>query len=294
MKQEKLPFCNTANRFLWARCLLASILLFSASAWADGNLRPLRIALPMKATFTQFSLIADWQQYLQNKLHRPVEFVNNRKFPDSIVQLHVGKLDFAWVTDYPNASIGYPVRLLAVPLYKGRPFFTSYLVVPVGDTQTTTLLQLKGKVLVFADPTSNSHIEHRYTLMKAGEDPRRFFRKVFFTQVHRESVEAVILGLANAAEVDNFAWDAMVRDHPELTLQTHIVAMSQEFGAPPLVANHFVSKEEFADMQKVLVGMAQDPEGLKLLKRMNLDGFISGEEKNYESLVQMKKALGEE
>jgi len=70
--------------------------------------------------------------------------------------------------------------------------------------------------------------------------------------------------------------------------------MSQEFGAPPLVANHFVSKEEFADMQKVLVGMAQDPEGLKLLKRMNLDGFISGEEKNYESLVQMKKALGEE
>jgi len=63
MKQEKLPFCNTANRFLWARCLLASILLFSASAWADGNLRPLRIALPMKATFTQFSLITDWQQY---------------------------------------------------------------------------------------------------------------------------------------------------------------------------------------------------------------------------------------
>lgn len=293
MKKEKLHFCNVTNGLFWVLQLLVSILLFS-SAWAESNTRPLRIGLPQSIFHMQFALIADWQQYLQNKLHRPVEFVNSRKFADSIVQLHMGKLDFAWVTDYPNATIGYQARLLAVPLYKGKPFFTSYLIVPASDTQTTTLLQLKGTVLAFADPTSNSHIEHRYALFKAGENPRRFFRKVFFTHAHRESIESVLLGLANAAEVDNFVWDAMVKGHSELTRQTRIVARSHEFGAPPMVANHFVSKEEFAAMQSALISMAQDPEGLKLLKRMNLDGFSPGEERLYEHLVQMKKELGEE
>jgi phosphonate transport system substrate-binding protein len=293
MKQETLPFYNT-HRFLWALWLVTSIFLFPASAWAQSNARPLRIGLQQSIFQMQFGLIADWQQYLQNKLHRPVEFVNSRRYADSVVQLHMGKLDFAWVTDYPNIAIGQQVRLLAVPLYKGKPFFTSYLIVPASDTQTTGLLQLKGTVLVFADPTSNSHIEQRYALFKAGEDPKRFFHKVFFTHAHRESIESVILGLANAAEVDNFVWDAMAKGHPELAQQTRIVARSQEFGAPPLVANHFVSKEEFADMQSALTGMAQDPEGLKLLKRMNLDGFIPGEATLYERLIQMKKELGEE
>ncbi len=290
-----LPFCNTATRFLWGLWLIAGFLLFSASAWAENNAQPLlRIALPENLFHGRFELIADWQRYLQNKLHRPVEFVNNTKFAHSLLQLHTGKLDFAWVTDYPNTMIGYQVRLVAVPLYKGKPFLTSYLIVPASDTKTTSLLQLKGAVLAFADPTSNSHVEHRYLLLKAGENPRQFFRKVFFTRSHRDSIEAVALGLANAAEVDNFAWDAMAKDHPELTLQMRIVARSHEFGAPPIVANDFVSKEEFAAMQNVLIGMAQDPEGLKLLKQINLDGFIPGEAKFYESMVQMKKALGED
>lgn len=294
MTQLKLPFRNIAGRFPWALWLSASIFLFSANAWADRNARPLRIGLPQSIFQMQYVLVADWQQYLQGKLHRSVEFVNSRKFADSMVQLHMEKLDFAWVTDYPNTALKQQLRLLAVPLFKGRPFFSSYLIVPASDTQTTSLKQLKGTVLVFADPHSNSHIEHRYALLKAGEDPGRYFRKVFFTLSHRESIDAVILGLANAAEVDNFVWDSLAKGHPELALQTRIVAQSQEFGAPPLVANHFVSKEEFAEMQSVLIGMAHDPEGMKLLKRMNLDGFIPGEAKVYESLVQMKKALGEE
>ncbi|MFI4939424.1 MAG: PhnD/SsuA/transferrin family substrate-binding protein [Burkholderiales bacterium] len=268
--------------------------MFSVNASPENNVRPLRIGLPQSLFRAQYDLIADWQQYLQNKLRRPVEFVNSRKFADSMVQLHTEKLDFAWVTDYPNTALGDQVRLLAVPLYNGRPFFTSYMIVSTGDTQTASLMQLKGTVLAFADPTSNSHVDHRYALLKAGEDPRRFFRKVFFTPSHRESIEAVILGLANAAEVDNFAWDAMVKGHPDLAQQTRIVARSQEFGAPPIVANHFVTKEEFADMQGALTGMAHDPEGVKLLRRMNLNGFIPADPKLYERLVGMKKELGEE
>ena len=294
MEREKINLCTASGclrRIFW---LFISILILSASARAEGNERPVRIGLPLSIFHKQFALVADWQQYLQIKLNRPVEFINGGKFTDSIVQLHMEKLDFAWVTDYPNDLIGFQARLLAVPLYKGRPYISSYLIVPASDTQTTSFLQLKGTVLALADPTSNSHIERSYGLLVAGEDPRQFFHKVFFTHSHLESIDSVILGLANAAEVDNYIWDGLAKVHPELTAQTRIVTQSQEFGAPPLVANHFVSKKEFALMQGVLIGMAQDPEGLKLLKRMNFDGFIPADAKLYERLVQIKKLLVEE
>jgi len=294
MKQYMLLFRNIPKPLAWAACLVAGLFLLASGARAEGNGRPFRFGLPQSIFHMQHLLVADWQQYLQNKLKRPVEFVSSRKFSDSIVQLHAARLDFAWVTDYPNIANGFPVRLMVAPLYKGKPFFTSYLIVPAGDTQTTTLMQMRGKAMVFADPTSNSHIEHRYLLAKAGEDPRRFFRKVFFTHAHRESVDALIVGLADVAEVDNFVFDAMVTNRPELTLQTRIVARSQEFAAPPIVANYFVSKEEVADMQGVLIGMAGDPEGAKLLKRLNLDGFVPAQERLYEALLKTRKALGEE
>ena len=294
LNQGKIIICTTSSCLLRILWLFISIFIFSAGARAESYERPVRIGLPQSIFYKQFALVADWQQYLQNKLHRPVEFINGGKFMDSIVQLHMEKLDFAWVTDYPIDMIGFQARLLAVPLYKGRPFVTSYLIVPVSDSQTTSFLQLKGSVLVLADPTSNSHLERRYALLVAGEDPRQFFHKVFYTHSHLESIDSVILGLASAAEVDNYIWDGVARINPELTSQTRIVTQSQEFGAPPLVANHFVSKKDFALMQSVLIGMAQDPEGLKLLKRMNFDGFIPGNAKLYERLVQIKKLLDEE
>jgi len=116
---------------------------------------------------------------------------------------------------------------------------------------------------------------------------------VFYTHSHRESVDAVIRGIANAAEVDSYVWDTMLRDHPEWGLRTRIVARSHEFGAPPVVANQqSVTKEEFVEMQSVLIDMARNPEGMRLLKRMNFDSFVPGDTNLYEGLVQMRRELG--
>jgi phosphonate transport system substrate-binding protein len=39
--------------------------------------------------------------------------------------------------------------------------------------------------------------------------------------------------------------------------------------------------------------MHQDPEGLALLKRLNLDGFIKGESRLYDGVAEMMRAFGE-
>lgn len=288
----KLPFRNVVCQL--GRLLCAGMLLVLPPAWAaPGNL-PIRIGLPDSLFHLQYVLISDWRQYLESRLKRPVEFVIHRKLSDTTVQLYVEKLDFAWVTDYPDVHLKSQVRLLAVPLYKGQPYFSSYLIVPTYNGKTTSLLQLKGAVFAFADPSQNgSYLEVRYELLTAGEDPARFFSKIFFTRSHREVIKAVALGLAHAGEVDSMIWDSLAQARPDLTGHTRIVAKSHEYGAPPLVANHFVSREDYNEMQRVLVGMAADPKGIELLKRLSLDGFIPGDEKIYERMVKMRRALGE-
>lgn len=292
----KLPFRNPACRLRLLLWLCAGMLLVLAPAWASSPSYPLiRIGLPNSLLHQQYVLIAEWRQYLENKLKRPVEFVIPRKFSNTTVHLYAEKLDFAWVTDYPDVQLKSRVRLLAVPLHKGKPYFTSYLIVPAYNDKTTSLLQLKGAVFAFTDPSQNgSYLEVRYELLKAGENPDQFFSTVFFTGSHREVIKAVALGLAHAGEVDSMVWDSLAKARPDLTGQTRIVAKSHEYGAPPLVANHFVSKEDYNDMQRVLVGMAADPKGIELLKRLNLDGFIPGDEKIYERMVKMRQALREE
>lgn len=291
----KLPFCTLAGHLRRWVLLAAGLLFVLAPAWATHSKLPIRIGFPVSLFHEQYLLISDWRQYLENKLKRPVQLVVYRQFSTIAVQLKAENLDFAWVTDYPDVQSNSKVRLLAVPLRKGRPYFTSYLIVPASNHKTTSLLQLKGAVFVFTDPSQNgSYMEVQHELLTAGENPAQFFSKVFFTQSHHEVIKAVTVGLAHAGAVDSNVWDSLALTHPELTAQTRIVAQSHEYGAPPLVANHFIGQADFNEMQSVLLGMAADAKGIELLKRLGLDGFIPGDQKIYERTVKIRQLLGEE
>ena len=291
----KLHFGNVRHQLRQLLWLAVGLLLVLGPVYAAPGNTPIRIGLPYSLFNKQYTLVAEWRQYLASKLNRPVEVVFNKRFSNTTVQFYVEKLDFAWVTDYPDVHLKNEIRLLVVPLAKGRPYFTSYLIVPAYNDKTTSLLQLKGAVFAFADPSQNgSYLEVRQQLLNAGQDPARFFGKIIFTGSHREVIKAVALGLAHAGEVDSVVWDALAEARPDLALQTRIVAKSHEYGAPPIVASHFVSQEDFKTMRQVLVNMATDAAGIELLKRMGLDGFVPGDEEIYERSIKMRQLLNGE
>jgi phosphonate transport system substrate-binding protein len=260
-------------------CLCAGLFLLATSSFAssDRDVRVLRIGLPHVIVDRQYRLMDDWQEYLQTKLQRQIEFVIRKNDSDTMDQLRLERLDFAWVADYPDADLPRELRLVAVPLYKGRPYFRSYLIVSASEPLIISLLQLKGMVFAHANTHSNvGYLDLRRELAKEGGDPDSLFRKTFFAWSHLGVVEAVAQGLADVGVVDSFVWDSLDKTRPDLTDQTRIVAQSKEFGSPPFVATRLVRKDDYAAMQRTLVGMAHDPEGQKLLKRFNLDGFVPG------------------
>lgn len=278
---------------LFICALWAAALLQAASAWAA---QPLQIGLTPIMPYDDLRLDEDLRKYLENKLARPVELVRRDSYRPAIDMLAHDQLDVGWVSVYPYVYLqhNFNLRLLATPVYRGQPFFRTYLIVPADDASTTGLLQLHGKIFAYADPYSFSgYLYPRYVLHEAGKDPANFFGKTFFTKGHKRVVRAVAAGLADGGYVDGYIWDSLAQAEPALTARTRVVEKSGPHGFPPLVAAKKLSDRDFADLRSVLLGMSSDPVGAKLLKRLGLDGFVAGDPKWYADAARMMHVMGD-
>ena len=257
--------------------------------------RPIRVGLTPAFLHDQHSVLNDWRSYMMVKLMQVVEFVQRDSYRETMDLLRVEKLDFAWICDYPYVHLRKQVRLLAVPLYQGRPYYRAYLIVPARQAAASGLLELRGKIFAYADPYSNTgYLAPRYALLQAGEDPGKFFKRTFFTYSHRKVIEAVADGLADGGFVDSFVWDTLAKIKPDITQRTRIVSRTQEYGFPPFVAHQSVNKESFLAMRTLLVGMSEDARGRELLTKLNIDGFTAGETRLYDSVAEMMRVFGED
>jgi phosphonate transport system substrate-binding protein len=260
-----------------------------------GATRPLvRMGFTPAFVHDQHALLADWRAYMERRLGFALEFKQRDSYRETMDLLRLRQIDFAWVCDYPYLHLRDLVRLLAVPLYKGRPYYRSFVIVAAGNKAVTGLKDLKNSVFAYADPLSNTgYLSPRYALRRMGEDPQHFFRKTFFTWSHKKVVEAVARGMAQGGAVDSYIWETLDRIDPALTRRTRIVERSPEYGFPPFVAHRDVAPALFEQMQNFMLTMHQDPEGAAILGRLYLDGFTRGEPGMYDGVAEMMRAFGE-
>lgn len=236
-------------------------------------------------------ILSAWSEYLQDKLRRRIRFLQRGSYRE-IAELLVREIEFAWLGGVSYVRMQRHVKLVAVPLFKGKPRQRCYLIVPDTDTRTQSLLDLRGKIFAYADPDSNSgYLYTQYALIQSKERPADFFAKTFFTWGHRKAIEAVAAGLANGATVDGYLWETMQRIHPEVTSRTRVVSRSFEFGFPPVVAHADVPDAEVRAMRQALIEMPNDPAGRQVLQRLNLDGFIAGEPALFDGIAEIVRVV---
>jgi phosphonate transport system substrate-binding protein len=277
------------SRF-WLILGLVLLMGFAPGVQAES---PLRIGTTAVFLDDQVDFLSAWQEYLEQRLGRQVIFVRRGNYGEINDLLQRDQLEFAWTCGYPYVRYKSRLRLLAVPLFNGKPLYQSYLIVPETDTHTRDYGDLKGTMFAYSDPNSNSGwLVPQYEMYKRSIDSAVFFRKFFFTWAHRKVVEAVAAGLADAGAVDGYVWETLALQHPDLTSKTRVVYKSAWYGFPPLVARRSMSATDFERMQQVLLNMDQDAQGRALLKRLNLDGFVAGNDEIFADIASNMRQLG--
>lgn len=282
-------FSSAAGLLSALPAMLALLFLPPTPLAAESvSARPIRFGTTAVILEDQVAILRSWKGYLEQRIGRPVRFIHRGSYQEINELLSKDQLDFAWVCGYPYVRNRSFMRLLAIPLYQGRPLYQSYLIVPNSDTTTRSFRDLKGKIFAYSDPNSNSgFLVPQYELVRLGENPAVFFQKSFFTWAHSKVVTAVAAGLAQGGAVDGYVWETLQRAHPELTAQTRVVRKSALYGFPPLVARASMRQKDFRTMQDVLLGMSRDAQGSQLLARLNLDGFAPDDPQVFDGIAEI-------
>lgn len=231
-------------------------------------------------------LLTRLKAYLSRKTGRDVQLVQRRTYEEITALLLSGQLDGAWICGYPFAQFRHQLSLIAVPVWRGKPLYQSYLIAPRGRS-VTGIDDLKGDIHAFSDPNSNSgYLVTASLLAERKLRPDQFFRQVIFTYGHRNVVRAVASGLAQSGSVDGYVWEVMSSIEPELTAKTEIVAVSELLGFPPIACLRNQRLSEGVELlHKSLVEMAQDEEGKQILNMLRLDGFADEPETLFDSIA---------
>lgn len=261
---------------------------------ADAAAEPVRIGLTPVFLDDQVGFLGQWRDYLAHAMGRPVDFVQRGSYREVVDLLRQDRLHFAWLCGYPYVREQRWLRLLAVPVYQGKPLYRSYLIVPASDAATATIADLRDRVFAFSDPDSNSgYLYPYYRLSRANTSPARFFRRTFFTYAHKKVVEAVALEVAHGGAVDGYVWDTLARTHPELTARTRVADRSPSFGFPPLVSGPAASASLHRRMQEILFAMHESPDGTRFLQQLNLDRFTGATPALYAEIEAMLRGLAQ-
>ncbi|MCX7897814.1 MAG: PhnD/SsuA/transferrin family substrate-binding protein [Rhodocyclaceae bacterium] len=286
MREEK----GGGRRHFLRQSVCAISIALCAPALAQ-TVRPWRMGLTPVFLDDQISFLAQWRQWLTEQLERPLVFVQRGNYREIVDLLLAGKLDFAWLCGYPYLRYRRQLQLVAVPLWQGRPYYRSYLIVP-HDSPARELRDLRGAVFAYADPDSNSGFLYpQYALSQRGENPATFFARTFFTWAHRNVVEAVGAELAQGGAVDGYVWEMLMRTRPYPTSLTRVIERSPWFGFPPIVARQDLARIHIVRFCQILSNMANDAQGAALLASLGLDGFVTATPELYDGIVKMMERL---
>jgi phosphonate transport system substrate-binding protein len=230
---------------------------------------------------------------IAKRMNRKVKFVQKKTYLEVNEMLKQNKLDLAFVCSGPYVlgKEEFGLEIIAVPVCHGETVYYSYFLASK-KSNIKSFKDLRGKTFVFTDPLSNTgYMVPSYYLARLGETAKSFFGKTYFTYSHDNSVQAVADGLADGAAVDSLIYEFMKVRKPGLTEKTVVVEKSPPYGIPPVVVPPGLPMKMKLALTDIFLTIHQSPEGRAILDRIQVDHFVKGEDKNYNTVRDLQRYL---
>lgn len=213
------------------------------------------------------------------RLGMEVTFVQRRGYADVNALLASGDLDAALLCTggYLDLARTHPgaVEPLVVPIVHDKDTYQALLIVPA-TSDARSLSDLRQKRFAFTDPLSLSgHTWIVRELSQVGSTPDAYFSRTIFTASHDRSITAVSRGLVDGAAVHELVYDHMVARDPPIAARTRVIQRSPPVGMTPVVASTLMPSSARTKLRDVLTGLADDPQGVALLRVVQVDRFVA-------------------
>ncbi len=262
-----------------------------------GNVQekpPLRFAIASilslkESQLTYYKLV----KYLEMKLNYPIEIVQKQTYNEVKKMFEDGNVDIGLVCAYLSylGENDHVLTNVAIPVVDGSNKFTSYIITQK-DSQISSLKDLRGHTFAFTDPFSYSgYIAAKHQIKKEGQGFKRFFSKTYYTYSHDNSIFSVANGLVDGAAVHSMVYDNLVKVDDELVKNTKVITEGVLVGNPPIVVHTDLDKQIAQNIKSILLGMHNDPEGMKVLEELNIDSFDLPNEELYEPITAILKEI---
>jgi len=262
---------------------------------ASDDVVPLRVAVAAvispKGTAENYQPLLD---YISRKIDRPVELVQRRTYSEVNDLVESGYVDMAFVctSAYVDGRAKFGMELLAAPQVNGETVYYSLLIVPA-HSSAQGIADLRGGVFAFTDPMSNSgRVYPTYLVQQLGETPDEFFARTFFTYSHDDAIRAVADGLADGAAVDSLVFEFAAARDSTLNEKVRVIHRSPPFGIPPVVVGPDVRPQLKAELQTILLEMADDEDGRTGLQAIGIDQFVVIDDSAYDSARDLLIQVG--
>lgn len=287
-------------KLLLTSLFLAMTMLVSLPAAAEEKALPPVIHIAMTAAFVSekgVDIYKEITEYLAARTGFKTEFVNGLSYSTVNAMIEQGAVHMAFVCGYPyvlshDGKAKPPAKLLVAPvhagaLYKGEPKYYSYVIVH-RDSPITRFEELKGKRFAYNDKISNSGYNMPRAKLIALDATKGFFSRVLHSGSHEQSMRMVAEKKADASAVDSLVLDyALSHDEP-YAKQVKIIETLGPAGIPPVIYSTTLPEETVTKLKDALLEMQNDPQGQLILKKANLKGFVTVDDRNYDDIRQME------
>ncbi len=226
-----------------------------------------------------------------DKLGRRATFSQRRTYAEVNDLVKKKEVDLAFVCSgpYTEGKRDFGMDLLVVPVANGKTVYHSYIIAN-SSSAISSFTDLKGKKFAFTDPQSNTGaLVPTYMLARMGETPKSYFKEIFYSHSHDNSIRAVADGQADGAAVDSLIWEFINKIEPSLTARTRIVEKSPPYGIPPVVVPAGLDAATRKKLKEIFLTLHNDKKAVHLLEKIQLDRFVEGNDAMYGTVREMNR-----
>ncbi|MBQ2259759.1 MAG: phosphonate ABC transporter substrate-binding protein [Loktanella sp.] len=243
-----------------------------------------------------------FEDYLEETLGVEVEIFPAGSYDSAIQALAAGQIEFSWFGPSAYAAAwsemdGNVVPLLTTEQQDGSFGYHSVIAARC-DAGYTTVDDLAGKTLAFADPNSASgYTVPFYTLSAEGYPPEEFFGAVPFSGSHESSIMGVVNGQFDAAAT---SWSNEISGNVQRMVSKGMIAADDIcfiWKSPLIPSSPFTARanlpQGLIDDMKAAV-MATPTAAPELFKQITggeastAGRYIDVEHEQYEILIEMR------